>query len=54
MTLSNWASNGWLKQHNTSRQEIENLLAMVERDLADARTADLSADWRFGIAYNAA
>lgn len=30
------------------------MLAIVDRDLADARTARLSSDWQFGIAYNAA
>lgn len=37
----------------TSPQEIADLLAIVERDIADAQ-GDISADWRFGIAYNAA
>jgi hypothetical protein len=54
MSLENWAKNGWLKSHQTSRQEIQNLLAIVERDLADAGQSNLSPDWRFGIAYNAA
>jgi hypothetical protein len=53
MTLKQWADNGWLRSHQTSRQEIADLLAIVERDLADAE-GDISADWRFGIAYNAA
>ncbi len=54
MNLRQWANNGWLKAHKTDRQEIGNLLAIVRRDLADARSAEVSADWRFGIAYNAA
>lgn len=54
MTLEKWQGNGWLRQHETSRQEIEDLLRIVERDLEDARCSELSADWRFGIAYNAA
>jgi hypothetical protein len=54
MSLEDWAKNGWLKSHQTSRQEIQNLLAIVERDLADAGQSNLSPDWRFGIAYNAA
>jgi hypothetical protein len=29
-------------------------MAIVDRDLKDARQKGLSADWRFGIAYNAA
>ena len=45
--------NGWLRPYKTSPQEIADLLAIVERDLADAES-DISADWRFGIAYNAA
>jgi hypothetical protein len=53
MSLLQWASNGWVRPHTTSPQEIGNLLAIVERDLADAEGA-ISADWRFGIAYNAA
>ena len=54
MTLKQWASNGWLKDHRTSAEEIGNLLAIVERDLKDAAEGIISADWRFGIAYNAA
>lgn len=54
MTLGRWADSGWLRPHTSSRQEIGNLLAIVRRDLADARREGLSPDWRFGIAYNAA
>ena len=54
MNLERWANNGWLKSHKTDRQEIGNLLAIVRRDLADAQSDEVSADWRFGIAYNAA
>ncbi|MGA2863996.1 MAG: hypothetical protein ABSF95_05865 [Verrucomicrobiota bacterium] len=52
MSLQQWASNGWLRAHETSPQEIGELLAMVDRDLADAQ-GDISNDWRFAIAYNA-
>ena len=54
MTLQHWAHNGWLKAHQTSRQELTQLLEIVQRDLGDACASDLSPDWRFGIAYNAA
>ena len=37
----------------TSPDEINNLLMIVGRDLKDA-SEGISADWRFGIAYNAA
>lgn len=53
MSLQQWADNGWLRQHQTSPQEITDLFAIVARDLTDAE-GDISADWRFGIAYNAA
>ena len=54
MTLMQWADNGWLRSHKTSGEEIGNLLAIVERDIKDAIEGGISADWRFGIAYNAA
>ena len=47
------AESAWLRPHTTSKGEISSLLAIVERDLADARR-EISADWRFGIAYSAA
>ncbi len=53
MTLQEWLDQGWLRSHSTSRQEIKDLLAIVERDLSDS-ASDISVDWRFGIAYNAA
>ena len=53
MSLQQWAEHGWLRPHRTSRQEIRDQLAAAARDLADAR-GDISADWRFAIAYNAA
>lgn len=53
MSLNQWVSNGWLRPHQTSPQEIQDLLQIVKRDLADAR-GDISPDWQFGIAYNAA
>ena len=53
MSLKQWADNTWLRPHQTSPEEIENLLKIVDRDLSDA-TEGVSSDWRFGIAYNAA
>jgi hypothetical protein len=53
MRLQQWATNGWLRPHQTNKQQISDLLAIVERDLADS-SGDLSADWQFGIASNAA
>ena len=53
MSLEQWANNGWLRSHKTSAREIADLLAIVDRDLKDAE-GDISADWQYGIAYNAA
>jgi uncharacterized protein (UPF0332 family) len=53
MSLKQWTDNGWLRPHKTSAKEISDLLRIVERDLQDA-AGSISADWQFGIAYNAA
>ncbi len=53
-TLEDWFNYGWLVRHQTSRQEIESLLAIADRDLAAAQLPDLPNDWRLNIAYNAA
>ena len=54
MTLNDWQCNGWLRPHNSSQKEIEGLFSIVDRDLVDANAGELSSDWKFGIAYNAA
>lgn len=54
MSLADWERNGWLTAHRTSPNEIRDLLAVVDRDLADSAASGLSADWRMNIAYNAA
>ena len=53
MSLKQWADKGWLRPHTTSAEEIRNLLVMVDRNLKDA-SGNISADWKFSIAYNAA
>jgi len=52
--LKQWQDNAWLRSHETSSEEIANLLAIVDRDLHDAASGGISTDWQFGIAYNAA
>lgn len=54
MSLSDWLANRWLAEHRVSREEIADLMAVVDRDLEDAAIDRLSADWRLGISYNAA
>ena len=53
MSFSDWERNGWVTKHQTSRNEVRDLLQVVERDLADSAAEGLSADWRMNIAYNA-
>jgi hypothetical protein len=50
MSFVDWVKNGWLEAHRSSREEIGNLLGIVERDLRDADAKDVSNDWRFAIA----
>lgn len=52
--LQDWLKFGWLKDHNPSREEIGDLFAVADRDLAASKTPALHTDWRFNIAYNAA
>ena len=54
MSLTTWLENQWLTEHTSSPQEVADLLAVVDRDLADAEVEGLSADRRLEIAYNAA
>jgi hypothetical protein len=42
-----------VQRHVTSRQELDDLRSVVERDLADAALSGLSDDRSFATAYNA-
>jgi hypothetical protein len=53
MSLELWKQHGWLREYKTSAQEVNSLMALVERDLSDAAREEISKDWRFNIAYNA-
>ena len=52
MSLEQWFKFGWIKKHKTSKQEIDALFEIIERDLKDSKESNVSNDWRFGIAYN--
>jgi len=54
VSLADWLQEGRLKQHKTSKNEIKQLLAVFDRDIADAQLKSVSADRRFATAYNAA
>jgi hypothetical protein len=47
-------ANKEAERHKTSKKELDNMRALIARDLADASLAGLSADRRFATAYNAA
>jgi len=54
VSLKDWLKRGWLIEHATSRDEIADLIGVMERDISDSQVPGLSADWRLNIAYNAA
>ena len=54
MTLAELAKEGKFKPHITGKSEINRLLSLFERDIADAGIIALSVDRRFATAYNAA
>jgi hypothetical protein len=53
MSLEKWLEYGWLKKEPTSRDEINGLLTIVERDMKDARVTAISEDRRFEAGFNA-
>ena len=54
MSLEQWLEFGHLVRHQTSPQEIVDLLAIADRDIAASQIPLLPTDWRLGIAHNAA
>lgn len=53
MSWKKLESGGDVKPHQTSKREIDDLRAIVARDLKDASLEGLSDDRRFATAYNA-
>jgi hypothetical protein len=54
MSLQSYLANSWIRRHDTSPEEIANLLAIADRDIGQSQTPGLGSEWRFDIAYNAA
>lgn len=54
MTWQDLLDEGRIEEHKTSRKELDDIRALIARDLADANLEELSADRRFATAYNAA
>ena len=53
MNLKDLLNQGKLRAHKTSKKEINNLLAIIRRDIKDSKVEDLSSDRRFACVYNA-
>ncbi len=54
MSLDSWLANGWVVEHEATREEIVSLLEIADRDIEQCAAAELGPDWRHNIAYNAA
>ena len=54
MTWTQLLASKDAQKHKTSKKELDNMRALIGRDLADAGLAGLSADRKFATAYNAA
>jgi hypothetical protein len=54
VTWTKLLANKDAQKHRTSKKELDNMRALIARDLADAGLAGLSADRKFATAYNAA
>ena len=49
-----WVESGALRRHRATSREVTDLLAVVARDVSDARAEVISLDRRFATAYSAA
>jgi hypothetical protein len=54
MSIDKLLKSGVLEKRLSSKQELCDLLNIVDRDIKDSEVREVSCDWQFGIAYNAA
>jgi hypothetical protein len=54
MSWKKLQAEGRVRTHKTSKKELNELRALIARDLEDAAIQELSDDRRFATAYNAA
>jgi hypothetical protein len=54
MTWKKLQAAGRVQPHTASKKELDDLRALIERDLEDASIEKLSDDRRYATAYNAA
>ncbi len=53
MSLESWHDAGLITTHVTTRQEVSDLLAIMDVDLKDAGIPELSAERKLSCCYNA-
>ncbi len=54
MSIDKLLKSGVLEKRSSSKKELQDLLNIVDRDIKDSEVSEVSYDWQFGIAYNAA
>ncbi len=54
MNLSDWLQAGWLRRHEVKPDEIGKLVRHAAADLDQSTQPNISNEWRFVMAYNAA
>ena len=54
MQLKRWVDKGDHQAVQVNKKSLDDLLALVDRDIKDAELGSLSSDRRFAVAYNAA
>lgn len=53
MSLQQWLDNSWITRIERSAADVANLMAIAEREIADASLDGISTDGRFSHAYDA-
>ena len=53
MSLRQWHEYGWLRKVSPTAHMVHSLFATADREIADGSLSGISADGRFGHAYNA-
>jgi len=53
VSLEAWHDGGLIVTHATNRQEVSDLLAIIDTDLKDAEILELSAERKLSCCYNA-
>lgn len=53
MSSNDYLRNGWIRPHERRAAEIQELPAIVTRDLEQSQVPGLGPEWQFDIAYNA-